>query len=83
MHKWFLIDTLTKEGDTNNTHAKVMRDCDQNYSLKKKPRVSSSHEVLGVNWDVPHTDLITGTHMTKSSLHVKTNAIFWYHSSNI
>lgn len=77
MHKWFLIDTLTKEGDTNNTYATVMRDCDQNYSLKKKPRVSSSHD------DVPHTDLIIGTHMTKSSLHVKTNAIFWYHSSNI
>ena len=38
-NKWFLIDILTKEGDTNNTHGKVMRDCDQNDSPKKKPHV--------------------------------------------
>ena len=34
------IDTLTKEGDLNNTHAKVIRDCDQNDSSKKKRRVT-------------------------------------------
>ena len=70
----FLIDTLTKESNKNNTHAQVIRDFVVKRIHQRRNHVLVLLKKYLVKGDLPHTDLITGTKVNKSNLHAKSNA---------
>ena len=72
----FLIDTLTKESNKNNTHAQVMRDFVVKRINQRRNHVLVLLMKYLVKGDLLHTDLITGTKVNKSNLHAKANAMF-------